>query len=588
MVAADGATPGVTDSITRCPNCETTFRVTSSQLSVADGKVRCGTCLRVFNASDHMLLENYDDEASIETPDLPREPFAHPMSDSTAPPGSAVAGDRGAGEEPSAEQEPSADQEPSANEEPSADEEPSAHEEPPETEHRLADLPAEPETPAVDADAALAQEESPDAAPAVPVSRLNASVRMPVREATSADRSLAADPFSSQLFADAGEGDGWDSQDRSLWDALAAEDALWEDGDDADVDGTPSAVDATSEPTSALEDEIEPRGALEDALSAEDELWDADALREVTDDEPQADPVAPPVWQRSTWRGLTPVEDATRRQPSPPGFAEPLGLEPDQRGPATAQVPAGVEESTADPVDAALEAEDRLWEDIAEEGAAAPDDGSGPSGEGEPEQPAPAAGPPEGDDTGHLVESPIAPSDIESLHEIETEVDIPEPGAVPAGRNRAWTFAAALLLLTLAGVHGGFHFERYAEDPRFRPWIDEVCSHVGCQLTAPVEHNALSTHSLIVRSHPELSGALRVDAILRNAGSARQTFPALELRFTDIGGGSVAWRRFVPREYLHGEMRGLRFVPAATEVRLAFEIVDPGERAVGYSLSVLR
>ena len=106
MVAADGATPGVTDSITRCPNCETTFRVTSSQLSVADGKVRCGTCLRVFNASDHMLLENYDDEASIETPDLPREPFAHPMSDSTAPPGSAVAGDRGRGEEPSAEQEP--------------------------------------------------------------------------------------------------------------------------------------------------------------------------------------------------------------------------------------------------------------------------------------------------------------------------------------------------------------------------------------------------------------------------------------------------------------------------------------------------
>ena len=204
---------------------------------------------------------------------------------------------------------------------------------------------------------------------------------------------------------------------------------MWEGGDDADVDGTPSAVDATSEPTSALEDEIEPRGALEDALSAEDELWDADALREATDDEPQADPVAPPVWQRSTWRGLTPVEDATRRQPSPLGFAEPLGLEPDQRGPATAQVPAGVEELTADPVDAALEAEDRLWEDIAEEGAAAPTTAQARVGRG-----AGAAGSSRraarGDDTGHLVESPIAPSGIESLHEIETEV-APEPAAVP-------------------------------------------------------------------------------------------------------------------------------------------------------------
>ncbi|MGM0772684.1 DUF3426 domain-containing protein [Marinobacter sp.] len=40
---------------TRCPKCETRFRVTDAQLSVAGGKVRCGNCMAVFNAVDHQV-----------------------------------------------------------------------------------------------------------------------------------------------------------------------------------------------------------------------------------------------------------------------------------------------------------------------------------------------------------------------------------------------------------------------------------------------------------------------------------------------------------------------------------------------------
>jgi len=39
--------------ITRCPNCQTAFRTTPTQLSGADGRVRCGACLTVFNATDN-------------------------------------------------------------------------------------------------------------------------------------------------------------------------------------------------------------------------------------------------------------------------------------------------------------------------------------------------------------------------------------------------------------------------------------------------------------------------------------------------------------------------------------------------------
>ena len=42
---------------TRCPDCGTIFRVTSEQLRLKAGKVRCGQCSRIFNAFDEFLPE---------------------------------------------------------------------------------------------------------------------------------------------------------------------------------------------------------------------------------------------------------------------------------------------------------------------------------------------------------------------------------------------------------------------------------------------------------------------------------------------------------------------------------------------------
>lgn len=41
----------------RCPNCQTVFRVTPEQLKARAGKVRCGQCQTVFNALDSLLDE---------------------------------------------------------------------------------------------------------------------------------------------------------------------------------------------------------------------------------------------------------------------------------------------------------------------------------------------------------------------------------------------------------------------------------------------------------------------------------------------------------------------------------------------------
>ena len=41
--------------VTRCPHCHTSFRIKTQQLDLAQGAVRCGSCLQVFDASQYLI-----------------------------------------------------------------------------------------------------------------------------------------------------------------------------------------------------------------------------------------------------------------------------------------------------------------------------------------------------------------------------------------------------------------------------------------------------------------------------------------------------------------------------------------------------
>ncbi|NBB34853.1 MJ0042-type zinc finger domain-containing protein, partial [Pseudomonas sp. BC115LW] len=59
----------MTDSfVTQCPHCQTSFRVSHAQLSVARGVVRCGSCLQVFNAARQLLEQRQGQQAAPLTP----------------------------------------------------------------------------------------------------------------------------------------------------------------------------------------------------------------------------------------------------------------------------------------------------------------------------------------------------------------------------------------------------------------------------------------------------------------------------------------------------------------------------------------
>lgn len=157
--------------------------------------------------------------------------------------------------------------------------------------------------------------------------------------------------------------------------------------------------------------------------------------------------------------------------------------------------------------------------------------------------------------------------------------------ARPWGRWFAWGLLNLLAAGGLLAQYAAYNFDELARQDRYRPWFEQLCPSIGCELPSKVDISQIRSSNLVVRSHPEFSGALIVDAILYNRAPFAQPFPLLEMRFADLGGQLIASRRFKPSEYLAGELAGQSEMPPQTPIHISLDILDPGTRAVNYSLS---
>lgn len=155
----------------------------------------------------------------------------------------------------------------------------------------------------------------------------------------------------------------------------------------------------------------------------------------------------------------------------------------------------------------------------------------------------------------------------------------------PWGRRFLWGLLILLGAAALAGQYIAYHFEELARQDQYRPWFQQLCPEIGCTVPSKVDIARIKSSNLVVRSHPNFSGALIVDAIIYNRAPFSQPFPLLELRFADINGQLIASRRFKPSEYLSGDLEGLAEMPSQTPIHIALDILDPGPKAVNYSLS---
>lgn len=155
----------------------------------------------------------------------------------------------------------------------------------------------------------------------------------------------------------------------------------------------------------------------------------------------------------------------------------------------------------------------------------------------------------------------------------------------PWGRRLLWLLLVLLAAGALAGQYIAYHFEEMARQDQYRPWFQQLCPQIGCTVPSKVDIDKIKSSNLVVRSHPEFNGALVVDAIIYNRAPFSQPFPLLELRFADLNGHLIASRRFKPGEYLNGDLEGMAEMPPQTPIHIALDILDPGAKAVNYSLS---
>jgi predicted Zn finger-like uncharacterized protein len=57
---------------TQCPHCGAQFRISEQHLAQAKGAVRCGSCLKVFQATEHLI----EDKPAAKAPKEPKAPAA--------------------------------------------------------------------------------------------------------------------------------------------------------------------------------------------------------------------------------------------------------------------------------------------------------------------------------------------------------------------------------------------------------------------------------------------------------------------------------------------------------------------------------
>lgn len=163
-----------------------------------------------------------------------------------------------------------------------------------------------------------------------------------------------------------------------------------------------------------------------------------------------------------------------------------------------------------------------------------------------------------------------------------------DPVHVASRKSRLSTVLWALIALGLFGLLiaqiSWFQFDRLAAIPELRPFYEQGCELVGCELDPLINVDAIQTRKLVVRTDPDNRSELVVDAIIINRASFKQPFPAIALTFSNLNGDVVAQSLFTPEEYLAGEGRELDAMATDTAVRIAINIRDPGRDAVNYNL----
>lgn len=147
-----------------------------------------------------------------------------------------------------------------------------------------------------------------------------------------------------------------------------------------------------------------------------------------------------------------------------------------------------------------------------------------------------------------------------------------------------WMSGIVLLCIALAAQYAWFNREQVLENPTWRQGWQLFCQYSGCEVPPAENAQALRSVLLDVSPHPEWQDVLQIHFRIQNTLQVPQSFPAVELSFSNTQNETIAARRFYPGHYLHRDIFAQRFLRPAAEVDGVLEILNPGDDAVNYAI----
>jgi predicted Zn finger-like uncharacterized protein len=203
--------------------------------------------------------------------------------------------------------------------------------------------------------------------------------------------------------------------------------------------------------------------------------------------------------------------------------------------------------------------------------------------------------------------SPPSPDKLqeESLDFFNEEITVSLPHVVPEKFRRQpdsatysatstvlWGTGALILAACLLLEYVWFNRDHYSKSPELQTVIEMLCQQFECKNLAMREPEKIELVARNIYTHPNEKNALMVDVTMKNQAKFSQPYPLMNISFSDIRGNAVAFRSFLPDEYLpvaykRGNKKQQAILHPDESTSLTLEIMDPGKQATTYEFNFL-
>ena len=553
---------------TQCPHCQTCFRIAEAHLKIAKGKVRCGSCQEVFDATQNLFKNLTDREPITDFKQPPPKPAVSPRLppeetqhiDLFSPPTPA----QKAANEARREREKMPDQSKFMESTVGSDRYNDLD--------KLGPIKIPGEINFGDSFIKFAEKEPVSEAPEEPT---HEAERTPYEDfdakesaATTADHDSIKD-FYAQVDAQLEDKDaGSQKDDRSQLDKDIDELLAFARGLDMDSD---LEVQPQEKPTIPA-----PRETKQAPVKVEDD-FNLDDLAEFEEVQPQKKPTTP-----------APL----RTKPAPVKVEDEFNLDDlaefEKELDATSTGVFAVQQQIADELtDFDEHAEDELEIAAPAATASATDFDELPFAEAEPEPETPK--PVSKKKSSRSVADDLPSPDEDIPRALRQSLD--SLNSLPT-RSVGQTLLFIFIILILIGGLGFQavlfkNVELAHKFPSLATLLTSACDRLPCRYSGKIDVSQIKLLNRDVRSHPSQQNALLISAAFVNQASFDQPYPTILITLSALSGNIVASRRFTPQEYLDNIYNRFILMESGTPVHVTLAVLDPGNDAINFEFSFM-